>query len=214
MNEEIRTVRDLRRHQIVAAARSLVAEGGLEALTIGALERRLEFTRGVISYHFQDKEEIVAALLESAVLDIDTATFARAAAQSTFEDRVRSVFKTKVEGFLSHRESHRVLMSLWTRTDADPRAAELHARLFGGWRAQAVSLFKHAISAGECRADLSPERLAGILVGNVVGVVVQVTCEKDALNVQELIEEAAEQTLARCRPPYSGLSFSGPRLAF
>ncbi len=200
MNQEIRSVRDLRRHQIVSAARALVAEGGLEALTIGGLERRLEFTRGVISYHFRDKDEIVAAVLESAVSEMDAATFAEAAAQASFEDRIRSVFRSKVMGFLTHREAQRVLLSLWTRTDADERAAALHARLFGGWRAQAVSLFRKAMTTGECRSDLSPERLAGILVGNVVGVVVQTICEKDALNVADLIDEAAEQTLARCRP--------------
>jgi AcrR family transcriptional regulator len=41
------TLRDLRR--------------GLEALTISALEGRLAFSRGVITYHFADKIRIVLA---------------------------------------------------------------------------------------------------------------------------------------------------------
>src|SRR5205814_9753674 len=53
------SLRDLRRAQIVAAAREIVAGDGLESLTIGALEKRLGFSRGVITYHFRDKDEIV-----------------------------------------------------------------------------------------------------------------------------------------------------------
>src|ERR1700722_2409301 len=65
------SVRDLRRGQILTAARRLVAEHGLEALTIGALEDRLAFTRGVITYHFANKDEIVRAVFASAIDEID-----------------------------------------------------------------------------------------------------------------------------------------------
>ena len=57
------TVRDLRRAQIIAAARAIVCRDGLDALTIGALEQKLAFTRGVITYHFAGKDDIVRALL-------------------------------------------------------------------------------------------------------------------------------------------------------
>ena len=49
MRPEVTTVRDLRRTQILAEARSIVAQEGLAALTIGTLEKRLPFSRGVIT---------------------------------------------------------------------------------------------------------------------------------------------------------------------
>ena len=67
------SIRDLRRGQIVTAARRLVAEQGLEALTIGALEDRVSFTRGVITSHFANKDEIVQAVFASAIDEIDAA---------------------------------------------------------------------------------------------------------------------------------------------
>lgn len=197
---EIRTVRDLRRSQIIAAARALVAEGGLEALTIGSLERRLEFTRGVITYHFRDKSEIVAAVLESAIDEVDTATLAHVGASGSMEEKIRAVLATKVNGFLAHHEARAILVSFWSRIPADADATSLNSRLYGGWRKQAAALVRAGQIDGSFRGDVSPERIAALLVGMVVGIVVQVAFEPDSVDADELIDEAASLFVARLRP--------------
>src|SRR5207249_7078413 len=108
---ELASVRDLRRAQIVAAARALVARGGLEALTVSALEKRLRFTRGVITYHFRGKDEIVRAVLASAVDEIDRATAEEVQASLDFAAKLEAVLRTKVRGFLENREAAHVLLS-------------------------------------------------------------------------------------------------------
>lgn len=193
------TVRDARRAQIVAAARALVAEGGLPALTIAALEKRLAFTRGVITYHFVDKDEIVGAVLESTVDDIDQGTFAEARVSATFPELVHAVLQTKVRGFLELAEARACLVSFWSRIGVDPRARELNQRLFAGWRAQATLLFKGGIKAGDVRRDADIEALSTLLVGLVVGIVVQVGFE-DGHDADRLIDEATAMVVARCRP--------------
>src|SRR5437773_5389573 len=99
------TVRDFRRAQVIAAARSLVAEEGLEALTIGALEERLAFSRGVITYHFRNKDEIVEAVLAHAVAEIEEALRAELRASESPEERVGAVLRSMVRGFLAHPEA-------------------------------------------------------------------------------------------------------------
>ena len=76
-NASAKTVRDFRREQIVATARSIVAAQGLNALTFSSLEAECAFTRGVISYHFKNKAEIVSAVFEDVVREIDEATYGR-----------------------------------------------------------------------------------------------------------------------------------------
>ena len=90
MSREVATVRDLRRQQVVAAARAIVAQQGLEALTFAALERELGYTRGVITWHFRNKDEIVAAVLHDAVEDIDRVALPAIVAEQTFADRARA----------------------------------------------------------------------------------------------------------------------------
>lgn len=186
--EAQRTLRDLRRAQIVAAGRAIAAAEGLEALTIGALEERLGYSRGVITYHFEDKDEIVEAVLESAVAEIDAATAAQVRAARSLEEKVRAVLRTKVHGFLNSRDASRVLLAFWGRMASDARARKLSARLFAGYRAQGAALARHA------RPDAPPaaaEALGALFVGVVLGLVVMLLLEPGAFDPDAAIDEAA-----------------------
>ena len=191
-------LRALRRSQIVTAARALVAAGGLLALTFGALEQQLGFSRGVLTYHFADKDEIVAALLQSAVSEIDDATSEKLGASATLEDAVRAVLRTKVYGFLGHPEAAEILIAFWSR----PRSSGVRdwtATLFSGYRAQAAALVRAARRADpRCRAD--PAAMAALLVGIVIGLVVQVRFEPASVGVEPALEEAAQTLIARLLP--------------
>src|SRR5262249_8119872 len=128
------TLRDLRRGQIVAAARAIVAEQGIEALTIGALEERLGFTRGVITYHFSAKDQIVRAALASAVGEIAASTLLAVEARATPEQRIRAVIRANVRGFVDRVEAARVLFSFWSRLSSDRRARAVNAELYETYR--------------------------------------------------------------------------------
>lgn len=184
-------VRGLRRGQIVAEARALVAAEGLGALTIGALEKRLPFTRGVITHHFADKEDIVDAVLDSAVAEIDAATLHDLSGSGTVEEKVLAVLKTKVRGFLDNPEASRILVSFWSRIPADPRAAAHHAALFSRYRRQSARLAAQAKDAGQLPADLDEDAFGAILVALVVGIVTQSLFEPGAVDVEVAIGTAA-----------------------
>ena len=191
-----RNLRDLRRSRIVAAARALVAQGGLEALSFSSLEERLDFTRGVITYHFADKDEIVAAVLQSAVAEIDGATSAEVEASASLEEKVRAVLRTKVQGFLDHPEAAEILLAFWAQLSLQGPVRQLTAQLFGGYRVQSARLVRAARKRNpRCRAD--PDAMAAVLVGTVIGLVIQSRFEPEAIRVPAAIEEAAQAFGAR-----------------
>lgn len=193
----MRSVRDLRRSQIIAAARTLVAKGGLEALTIGALEKRLGFTRGVITYHFRDKEEIVDAVLVSAIADIDAATAAEVKASDSFPEKVAAVIRSKVRGFLDKPEAAWILLSFWGRILTDRRVRNGNARLYRDYREQSAFLIEEGKRAGVFAGDVPVEEMAALLVGTVIGIAVQVYFEPGAIDPDACIREAATTVLAR-----------------
>ncbi len=183
----------------MAAARTLVAQGGLEALSFSALEARLEFTRGVITYHFADKEEIVAAVLMSAVAEIDGATSAEVEASASLGDKIRAVLRTKVHGFLEHPEAAEILLAFWSQLSRQGPVGRLTAELFGTYRAQSARLVRSARKLNpRCKAD--PDALAALLVSTVIGLVIQSRFEPDAIPVEAAIEEAVQVFAARLSP--------------
>lgn len=180
-------VRAARRAEIVGVARHLIAEGGLEGLTIGRLEKRLPYTRGVITHHFANRDDIVDAVLASAVAEIDRATSEQAVRGMARGEQIRAVLRTKVRGFLDHPEATQILLAFATRPTGDPRAAAVDAQIFARYREESSVLFRH-------HPDV--EALAALLVGTVIGLVVQIRLGPGAVDPEAAIDVAA-QALAR-----------------
>ena len=194
-----RSLRDLRRMQIVQAARALVAAGGLEALTIGALEEKLGFSRGVITYHFDDQDEIVEAVLRSAVEDIDADTAAEVAAAQGFDEKLKAVLRTKLRGFSANREAGRILLSFWGRLWSDKRARRVNEELFARYRTEGRSLIEAGQTAGAFAKDADAGAFGALLVGTVIGLATQQAIQDDAFDAEAALNEAARSFAARLR---------------
>jgi AcrR family transcriptional regulator len=183
-------LRSLRRTQIIAAARAIVARRGLEALTIGELEKRLGYSRGVITYHFRNKDEIVDELLRSAIAEIDEATRARVAAASSRDARIAAVIRAVVQGFVSRVEAVRILVSFWGRLHAEPRIRAANARLYARYRAETAKLL------GGRAGDAA---LATMIVGVVLGIAAQAYFDPRRVDVDAAVDEATRAVQARLR---------------
>lgn len=190
------TVRDLRRMQIVSAARAIVAGDGLEALTIGALEEKLGFSRGVITYHFDNKDEIVSEVFASAVAEIDAATLSELETSGSFEAKVRAVVHANVRGFVDSPEASRILLSFLGRGLGDARVRGVVARLYATYRRRCARLLAEGEKAGIFVA-VDPEVAASVLVGVVIGIAMQVYADPRAMDVDAAIEEASTTFVAR-----------------
>ena len=190
------TVRELRRGQIVAAARAIVADEGLEALTFSALERRLSFTRGSITWHFRNKEAIVTAVLEDAVAEIDRAALAAIRSEATLADRARAVVREMVRGYLGDSNAGQVLVSFWSRLRTDVDASERNAALYARYRGYSVELVRIGQQRGEFRAEADPDAVAAVLVALVLGVALQALFDPGAIEVDAAVAAAGDAVVA------------------
>ena len=189
------SLRELRRTQIVAAAREIVAIDGLEALTIGALEKRLGFSRGVITYHFRGKDEIVEAVLESALHAIDHATQSEVEAGATPEEKVLAVLRANLHGFLGNREAGLILLSFWGRLGSDPKARKANARLYEVYRERTQTLL--AAFPG-----VNASALSAVIVGLILGIASQVYFDPGAIDTEAALEQAGRCVIGALRHPF------------
>jgi AcrR family transcriptional regulator len=194
---EVTTVRELRRAQIIDAARNLIAERGLEALTIGALEKTLDFSRGVITYHFKNKHDIVHAVLDHTVADIDDVAGRAIGASADREGQVRAVLESMVRGFVEHRDGGQVLLAFWGRLQSDERGAKVNAELFDRYRCQAEALVREGQNAGDFCVEVDARALSTVLVALVIGICVQAYFQAGAVDVSATVEEAVRAIQSR-----------------
>lgn len=187
-------LRSLRRGQIIAAARSIVARDGLDALTIAGLEEQLGYSRGVITYHFKNKDEIVEALLAHALDEIDQATRSAVAAATTTVERAHAVIGAVVRGFLGHAEAVRIMIAFWGRLHSDKRIRAANAALYARYRRQTAEVL-----GGKPEHDA----LATVIVGVVLGIAAQHYFDPDGVDVEAAVAEASravESRLGASRP--------------
>ncbi len=189
-------LRALRREQIIAAARRIVADDGLESLTIAAIENAVDFSRGVITYHFRDKDEIVEAVLRSAVDEIDANLVALGGQDLDPEAQVETALRTVLQGFLDRPEAARILLSFSGRIHADPRMAAMSAELYGGYRRWSGSLIE---AHGDRFAPVDADGLAGVMVGIVIGLATQTWMDPEGFDPAPALDEACAAVLARLR---------------
>ena len=191
---DLRTVRDFRRSQIIAASRRIIAAQGLTGLTIGALENELEFTRGVITYHFQNKDEIIEAVLLDAVDDIQEAVRTRLDEDESIEARVRAILSATVQGFLENLEASYVLLSFWSRIPSDDRIRSMNADLYAGFRKRTRDVLKAGLPKRFPKAQT--DALSALVVGIVIGVVTQVYFQPGAVDADAIVEAGVRSILA------------------
>jgi len=193
------TVRDFRRGQIITAARRIVASDGLDALTIAALESSLGYSRGVITYHFGGKDEIVAEVFKSVIGEIDESVRGAVLAGETFEEKVCAVVRENVRGFTESIEAGRVLLSFWGRLGSDPKARAQNAALYAKYRERAARLIAQGRAQGVL-VDVDARAMAAFLVGIVLGIATQQLFDPGAIDVAAATEEACRTLLARLAP--------------
>jgi len=125
--------------RILAAASELLAEGGVDALTMRALAARTDIPVATVYRYFSNRDEIIAAYLDHELEEIE-----RAGARALLElDRVtfRSMAEAVALAHMAHHQAHPEGVAVWFggRQNAVvlARVHELDARLASSLRTAA-----------------------------------------------------------------------------
>lgn len=151
------------REDVLAAAMRMIAERGLEQLTMAALGREVGMSSGHLLYYFHSKDELLLQALEwsEGRLGAERGRLLTRSA-ATARERVDAYIDLYVpEG---HRDPHWTLwLEVWNRSqNADDDARDRQAAIEGVWHRDLVALIAEGVSRGEFRA-VDPDRFAARL---------------------------------------------------
>lgn len=168
-----------------------MSTGGLEGLTIAKLEEALGVSRGVITYHFTNKDEIVHAVLASAIEEIDIAIVTNVRAGKSASQRARTALTTTTLEYVRRTDALRILLSFLGRSISDPTAHEQTSQFYAKYRAWSAVLVDEARASGEFR-NVSTKASSALLVGVTLGIAVQAYFDADAIDVDKTIAEVSD----------------------
>src|SRR5580765_7935568 len=130
--EKRRLTADARREQLLDVAAALLLEHGFESVTMEAVKERAGISRGLVYTHFDSAEELVFALYEREMTELERRLDTLAAGGS-FADRVRTATRTYFE-FVADRGGLLATLQMklpqrWFK----PEVRERLARLLHHW---------------------------------------------------------------------------------
>ena len=147
------------REQLLAAAMDMIAERGLEKLTMAALGREVGMSSGHLLYYFRSKDELLLQALEWSEGRLGAERGRLLARGGTARGRLDAYVDLYVPD--GHRDPHWTLwLEVWNRSqNADEDARDRQAAIEGVWHRDLVALIAEGVSRGEFRR-VDPDRYA------------------------------------------------------
>ncbi|KMS78843.1 MULTISPECIES: TetR/AcrR family transcriptional regulator [Streptomyces] len=184
------------REEVLAAAMDMIAERGLEKLTMAALGREVGMSSGHLLYYFRSKDELLLQALEWSEGRLGAERGRLLAGPGTARERLSAYVDLYVPD--GHRDPHWTLwLEVWNRSqNADDDARARQAAIEGAWHRDLVALVAEGISRGEFRpvdADRFATRLRALLDGFSIHVAIGLRgTDRDQVlaHVREFVEEA------------------------
>ncbi|MFE2304144.1 TetR/AcrR family transcriptional regulator [Streptomyces sp. NPDC059445] len=184
------------REEVLAAAMEMIAERGLEKLTMAALGREVGMSSGHLLYYFRSKDELLLRTLEWSEGRLGTERGRLLAARGTARERLDAYVDLYVPD--GHRDPHWTLwLEVWNHSqNADDDARERQAAIEGAWHRDLVALLAEGVSRGEFRpldADRFGARLRALLDGFSIHVAIGLrgTSREQVLShVREFLDDA------------------------
>src|SRR5438094_5815073 len=180
----------IRREQIVAAAVAIIAEQGLQNLSLSEIEKKAGMSRGQLTYYFPAKEDILLAvfdrLLQLSYQRIGTPAGA-ACGEASGWDWVQHLLEKLVGepplnpqfGILQYT----FLSQIGHREDFRRRLATLYEE----WRSQMAAGLEVDLAASGEKPRIAPRALATVIQALLHGLGIQAAADPQAFDRQEVL---------------------------
>jgi AcrR family transcriptional regulator len=189
------------REDVLATAMEMIAERGLEKLTMAALGREVGMSSGHLLYYFGSKDELLLRTLEWSEGRLGAERGRLLTRAATARERLDAYVDLYVPD--GHRDPHWTLwLEVWNRSQSaavDADARDRQAAIEGVWHRDLVALLAEGISRGEFRSvdpDRFAARLRALLDGFAIHVAIGLRGTDRAQVLRHVHEFLADNLLA------------------
>jgi AcrR family transcriptional regulator len=160
-------VRTARRNQFIRAARELAAETGFRTLTIDDVCARAGFSKGAFYVHFPSKQELLHAMLEEEIAQVNELLDVLAAGPLPELEKVRAFVRTMVQRAQDPAEVA-FRAELWSQVGVDERLRERIAETVRVRRVRLAGFATAGAQSGEL-VEVPANAFGAVLVALVDG---------------------------------------------
>jgi AcrR family transcriptional regulator len=202
-----------RREQILQAALGVALHHGIEGLTVRAVAAEARLSHGLVHFHFERKDRLVLALLDSVLAA--TLTLPASPPLDHASDplaRLRTLLRHEMERLSRQPALTRLLLEFWASGTRHPGMRRRITAALERYRTALRTVTEEVLRAEPVRrTGGTPDALAAVAVSFISGCAVQAMINPAHFDAAEYLA-AVDGILDRLRTQQSGGGTRGPAM--
>lgn len=181
-------IEEARRRQIVDTAIRTIAERGISQTTLAEIAKECGISKGVISYHFDGKDELITEVLTSLVRAPAEFVKERVERADTFAGKLRAYVEATLLYIERNRADFVALVDLWGSTGVSEGRRHFNQEAYEPSRHYIAHILEAGAAAGEFR-PVAARTMASVIQAAIDGVMLQWVFEPDGIDLAACREE-------------------------
>lgn len=183
-------IEQARRAQIIQCAADVIAESGYARATMAEIAKRAGIAKSVISYHFEDKTELMREVVRTAVATYTQFLEPRLAAEPGASAKIRAYLAGSADYMIVHRSLHLAVLEIAFNgldSDGHPLVASIPLETH---KPSIEQILLEAQAAGELR-EFDVKVMAGLLRSAVTHTIVMARRADPGVDIASYVRELA-----------------------
>ena len=175
-------IEEARRRQIIDTAIETIATQGLSQTSLAEIARGAGISKGVISYHFAGKEELIEEILRSLLRRPAEFIKERVGGPTATLEKLRAYIEANFDFMEAHRNNYVALVDLWGRRSDSMDHTPLTAEAYEPSRHYLARILEDGRERGELRL-LPVQTTASLIQAAIDGVMLQWVFDENAVDL-------------------------------
>ncbi len=184
-------IEEARRQQIVKTAIQTIAQQGISQASLAEIARKAGCSKGVISYHFNGKDELIEEILSSLMREPADYIKQRVSRSDTALGKLRAYVEANFEFMKENREGYVALVDLWGSRGASHDVNRFNADAYEPSRHYLGKILDDGRKRGELR-ELSVSTTASLIQAAIDGIMLQWVFDSEAIDLRACSAEIVE----------------------
>ncbi len=188
-------IAQIRRDQIIDAAIRVMATKGWGETSIDEITSEAGVSRGLVSYHFKDKAELLSGVLARCQ---QASTDAITEALATTEDMVEQmniINRASLNFVRDDPTIYEIFLHFTASARAHPELGDQIRDLYRGFRTTIARAIRRGQNAGVFRNDIDSEAAAARQVGALTGFALQWLLDPESFPFDEAVTQTQEMLI-------------------
>src|SRR5690349_21497725 len=183
---------EYRRNDILRAAYDVAARHGVEGLTVRAVAERAGVSHGTVLFHFNRRDALVVALLDS-VLEATTVLPVPPAIERLTEpgERLRALLRAEMERLSGDPRPFRLFLEYWALGVRNALIRRRVSAALDRYRTSFREIGSVALAGRRTRTRSAGDGLAATAVSFIHGCALQAVIDPNAFSVRQHFDAAA-----------------------